>query len=466
MGTSSTGWVDGEESAWVRAHRALSRRAALKARSDVEEGRELLAALRTAAHMHAGFGSFVEYIGQLLGHGPRLTHEKLRVAEALEELPLLTQALESGTLNWSAVRELTRVVTPDTEAAWLDVARGTPARLIEPLVAGAVPGDAPDDPRHPDARRHVLRFEVAADTFALFREAVAQLRRTSITRLDDDAALLAMARAVLGGPRDEGRSSYQIALSVCESCGRGAQTAGGERVSVGEEIVAMARCDAQQLGHVATNDAVKAESAVNDIAHENATLVAIQNEGPNQSQAHDASGRPEAEVAPPNEAHRVGTQSHVGARAKQTIPPSLRRQVLHRDQHRCCVPGCKNTHFLDLHHIKLRTEGGANTAANILTLCGVHHRAAHRGELLIDKTSSGAPRFRHADGSPYGRLSDPRALDAYGKVFSALRNLGFSEREAREALEELRQRDDEPAPSTEQLLRQALEQLGPSGPAG
>ncbi len=118
MGTSSTGRVD-EESDWVRAHRALSRRAALKARSDVEEGRELLEALRTAAHVHAGFGSFVEYIGQLLGHSPRLTHEKLLLAEALEEWPLLTQALESGTLNWSSVRELTRVVTRDTEAAWL-----------------------------------------------------------------------------------------------------------------------------------------------------------------------------------------------------------------------------------------------------------------------------------------------------------------------------------------------------------
>ncbi len=114
MGTASTGRVDEVESDWVRAHRALSRRAALKARSDVEEGRELLAALRTAAHVHAGFGSFVEYIGQVLGYGPRLTHEKLRVAEALEDLPLLTQALESGALNWSAVRELTRAWSPRT----------------------------------------------------------------------------------------------------------------------------------------------------------------------------------------------------------------------------------------------------------------------------------------------------------------------------------------------------------------
>jgi hypothetical protein len=96
--------------------------------------------------------------------------------------------------------------------------------------------------------RHVLRFEVTADAFAVFREAMSHLRRASDARPDDDASLLAMARAVLGGPRDEGRSSYQIALSVCSECGRGAQPAAGESVRVASEIVTVAWCDAQNLG--------------------------------------------------------------------------------------------------------------------------------------------------------------------------------------------------------------------------
>ncbi len=187
--------------------------------------------------------------------------------------------------------------------------------------------------------------------------------------------------------------------------------------------------------------------------------------GTSQSEGHDDFEGPEAHLPRPKRTQRVGALPHVGVRAKQTPPPALRRMVLHRDQHRCSVPGCKNTHFLDLHHIIPRSEGGANTAANVVTLCGVHHRAGHRGELLIERTSSGALRFRHADGSPYGRPCDPRALDAHAKVFSALRNLGFSEREVRGALEELRQRGDEPALSPEQLLREALEQLGSSRPA-
>jgi len=47
----------------------------------------LLAALRSAAHAHLGYGSFSEYVERLFGYKPPSTQEKLRVAEALEELP-------------------------------------------------------------------------------------------------------------------------------------------------------------------------------------------------------------------------------------------------------------------------------------------------------------------------------------------------------------------------------------------
>jgi hypothetical protein len=148
---------------------------------DAEEGRWLLAALRSAAHVHLGFGGFAEYVERLFGYKPRTTREKLRVAEALETLPTLADALSSGALSWCAVRELARVATQETEPAWLAVARGKTLRQLEELVAGKMPGDSPDAPYRPEARRHVLRFEISADTFATFREAVAALRRDAGT---------------------------------------------------------------------------------------------------------------------------------------------------------------------------------------------------------------------------------------------------------------------------------------------
>src|SRR5207244_11668610 len=82
-----------EQSEWVRAHEALSRLARGRAAADAEEGRWLLAALRSAAHVHLSFGSFGEYVERLFGYRPRSTQEKLRVVEAREELPAVADAL-------------------------------------------------------------------------------------------------------------------------------------------------------------------------------------------------------------------------------------------------------------------------------------------------------------------------------------------------------------------------------------
>ncbi|HEX4339528.1 MAG TPA: hypothetical protein VH062_26660 [Polyangiaceae bacterium] len=75
-------------------------------------------------------------------------------------------------MNWSAVRELTRVAVAETESAWLDVARGKTVHQLEALVVGKSPGDGPSSAGKLDARRPVLRFEVAPETLALFREAM------------------------------------------------------------------------------------------------------------------------------------------------------------------------------------------------------------------------------------------------------------------------------------------------------
>ena len=108
---------------WQEAHAALVRLARSRAGLDFDEGLWLLAALRSEAHVRLGYGSFVEYAERIFGYAPRLTREKLRVAESLEGLPELAQALRDGAASWSSLRELTRVATPETERAWLERAR-------------------------------------------------------------------------------------------------------------------------------------------------------------------------------------------------------------------------------------------------------------------------------------------------------------------------------------------------------
>src|SRR5204863_7051106 len=98
----------------------------------------------------------------------------------------------------------------------------------EGLVSGRKPGSLPEDAPDAEAKRHVLRLELSGEAMATFREAMAKMRRDAGEALDDDAAVLLLCRQVLGGPRDEGRSSYQVALTVCEHCRRGMQQGRGE----------------------------------------------------------------------------------------------------------------------------------------------------------------------------------------------------------------------------------------------
>jgi hypothetical protein len=425
-----------ESSDWLAAHEALSRLARERASADAEEGRWLLAAFRARAHLHLGFGGFGEYVERLFGYKPRSTQEKLRVAEALEGLPALAQALEQGALHWSVVRELTRVAVAGTEHEWRDLARGKTLRQVEASVAGKRPGDAPAARSDPALLRHVLRVEMSAEALALFRDARSELRRRSGEALDDEAVLLEMARSVLQGPKDEGRANYQIALSVCPDCGRGRQAANGEWLPVGADVVELARCDGQLLG----------------------TELPPQADEPIDAGPHAAGGADPAGATP-----GPAASAPAGARAKQTIPPALRRAVLQRDRRRCRVPGCNNASFLDLHHVQLREDGGTNSADNLLTLCGAHHRAVHRGLLSITGRAHAAS-FRHADGSTYGGATDPRAVDVCAKVHSALRHLGFREAEARRALEAARSDARTQAaaqPTAEALLRAALVRLRP-----
>jgi hypothetical protein len=377
---------------WRLAHarcEAVARRAAAL---DREIGRALLDADRASVHVYLGYGGIIEYGERQFGYAPKITQERLRVAGALESLPLLDQALEAGRLCYSAVRELTRVAVADTEAEWIAAAANKAVREIEELVSVHVYGDHPGDQKRPEARRHVLRFEVAADVFALVRQAIGELRKIHGGQLDDEQALAMMARQALGGPSDAGRASHQIVMTVCEQCGQGQQEGRGRMLPVDATVVERAECDAQRLeGNVATQD----------------------------------------------------------------VAPAVRRAVVRRDHGRCRVPGCRSGVFLDLHHVIARADGGSHEQSNLTVLCAAHHTAIHRGALVVEGDADGALVFRHADGTVYGGAPVATAQQQLADAFSGLKNLGWKEREARQAIDAVRSHVGAGEP-LESVLRRCL----------
>ena len=162
---------------WKDVHEQLIRLATQRSALDSQEGPLLLAALRARVHEQLGYGTFQEYAERLFGYTPRFVVERLRVARALENLPQTQEALAQGVITWSAARELTRVATVENETDWLAASAHKSVRELEKMVSGLQPGAKPGDLGRPEHERHVLRFEVSAETYATYREAIAKLRR-------------------------------------------------------------------------------------------------------------------------------------------------------------------------------------------------------------------------------------------------------------------------------------------------
>jgi hypothetical protein len=177
--------------------RALQRIAARRA-VDGEEACWLLIARADAVHVPLGFPSFEAYIKHVLGYGRRALADRMRVAEAMERVPELARALNARQLTYSAVRELSRVVTPGTIHAWLHVGIGRTARQIVQLVAGRCSGDLPDSPRRRERRPQPVRFTVPASVAGLYEQARRHVVAQVGAPLTHAQTLAAICRLALG----------------------------------------------------------------------------------------------------------------------------------------------------------------------------------------------------------------------------------------------------------------------------
>jgi hypothetical protein len=118
--------------------------------------------------------------------------------------------------------------------------------------------------------------------------------------------------------------------------------------------------------------------------------------------------------------------SPILTRAKQTIPPAMRRKVKHRDKGRCRVPGCRASCNVDIHHLLALSEGGTHAYENLVPLCEAHHIALHEGALHITiDARTGEVTVRREGRNAYTRakraIEAAKALRAEGVAKDAVR---------------------------------------------
>ena len=104
----------------------------------------------------ASCASCAHWLSWRNGLAPGAAREHVRVARALAELPKLSDAMRRGVVSYSKVRAVTRVATPETEQALLDVALCGTAAHVEQIVRGWRRVDRVAEQAE-DRRRHETR---------------------------------------------------------------------------------------------------------------------------------------------------------------------------------------------------------------------------------------------------------------------------------------------------------------------
>jgi hypothetical protein len=175
-----------------------------------------------------GFMSCAHWLHWRTGIDLGAAREKVRVAKALAQLPLLGGALQRGEISYAKVRALTRVATPENEARLLAVAYEGTAAQVERLARAWRRCDHIQEGRDRE-RAHlgrsvttyvdedgmvVLRARLPPELGAVVQRALEAASERLYQRRADALALL--AEAALEGRLDRGTTAdrYQVVMHV------------------------------------------------------------------------------------------------------------------------------------------------------------------------------------------------------------------------------------------------------------
>jgi hypothetical protein len=350
---------------------------------DAERLRRLAEIERRGSYQRDGHLSAASWLASTFKVAWGTARGEVRMARALEDMPVTRRALEDGELSMSAARVLVDARDADHEAF-----RSSEATLVEAARIHSMQ----------DVRRVAAYWRQAAEREAAMGgdEKLRERRRlhASVTfmgmvRVDGDLdpetgeTLLTALRAVLdaesrSGSPDDGRTPAQRrADALGEVCrqwldlGERPMVA-GERphvtVTVDEEALAGGAGQTSELDHAGPADPALARRVGCDGSIRRVVMA----------------GR--------SEPLDVGRRTPV-------VSPALRRAVIVRDRG-CRFPGCDRPHsWCDAHHVVHWADGGPTALANLVLLCRRHHRMVHGSGGFRLALADGRPVFRRPDGS-------------------------------------------------------------------
>jgi hypothetical protein len=295
---------------------------------------------------------------------------------ALSSLPLIGDALASGSLSLDKVVELARCATPEDEARLI--------RWAQRVSPGAVRHRADVETRRAredgvevertrslswwyldDERRFAMQAELPAAEGAVVARALERLSRSI---------------AVMPGEEGEAFADARRADALVALCGaRVAEDPDPDRATV----VVHAQLEGFARG---TGAELEDRPAIDP-----STVERLMCTSRGQTVVEDRDGT----VVRMNETSRLA-------------PAWLLRHVRYRNRG-CTFPGCGAKRFTEAHHLRFWRDGGRTTLENLALICSFHHRTIHEHGWRVERAPDGELTWLRPDGVAVRAGPRPRA---------------------------------------------------------
>lgn len=317
-----------------------------------------------------GHRSAASWVAAEVGISQWKARRWINCAHALERLPLIAAAVESGSLSLDKAVELTRFATPEDEKDLLRWAgRVSAARIRER-------GD-----------------ELVSQRIEKVNRSYAG-RFLSLQWMEcRDGQMLALDGLI---PPSEGRMFEEILQAAVD---------GLPDAPEGE--------DEYLLEQKLVDALVAVTSAVGD-GSDRVVPTLVFHASLDQLAGDDGSVNFGGTMLHPETARRIfcdariqpvveGKGGEFGVGRETRNPPRwLRRQVLHRDHSTCAFHGCEMRRFLVPHHVDHWVRDDGETALpNLISLCPYHHRLVHEEGWSVILEPDGSPMWFRPSGRRY-----------------------------------------------------------------
>jgi hypothetical protein len=384
----------------------------------------------------SGCHSCAHWLSWKCGVALQTAREQVRVARALEGLPLVRVAFGRGTLSYTKVRALVRMCTPDTEADLVELAKVATGEHLNRIAAGYARAteDPDEDTPRPSVRWHwdddgQLRVSATLDpesgrAFLVAMHQAARLVAGPPAPAQVDAAAVARGMRVDSGElREAGLVAAfetMVQMSLAAAADEGAVPPPPDLVvAVSIDDLQRDRTDPGVDPVVEPCCDVAADGASNGLRPGRERHHRTR---PRQRRPRFRLRAPTRRIEP-RVAQRLscdatlttlmhdsrGTPLDLGRR-QRTVNHALRTALTLRDGG-CRFPGCGHTRFVQAHHIVHWAHGGPTCLDNLITLCRFHHRVVHDRALTIAYALDGSVQFVDAGGRV---LADDRVATSAG----------------------------------------------------